>query len=505
MNSSNGRSKILIVDDSALNREILSSILDEKYDIVEAENGAEGLKLIKSMGVDLSLILLDIVMPVCDGFEVLEAMNRNGWIADIPVIMISSETGSNIVDRAYQLGVVDFIFRPFDAMIVDNRIKNTINLYSKQRRLSDLVTTQIYEKTRNSNMLISVLSHIVEFRNGESGMHVLHINTITEMLLRALIKRTDTYNITPADISVICTASSMHDIGKISIPGEVLNKPGRLTNEEFAIMKTHSMVGADMLESLPYSKDEPLIKYCYQICRWHHERYDGRGYPDGLKGEEIPISAQIVSIADVYDALTSERVYKPAYSHERAIEMIRGGECGTFSPMLLDCLGDISDELRETMKHDSLNDSVADDILALSDEISQNSDLSGSSRILRQFADVYQRHESFMALTNDMLFTYTISPATLELSVEGARFFGLSDTTLDSKQLEKLGSLIPKEEHEKIRQAVTATTPEKRDFKAVISLTRDGVTSDYEIPGRTAFSDDTEPVIIRVYGCIHKR
>ena len=208
------------------------------------------------------------------------------------------------------MGVTDYISRPFDALVVHRRVVNTIMLYAKQKKLVGMVADQIYEKEKSNRLLISILSHIVEFRNGESGLHVLHIQNITQLLLRQLMQMTDQYHLSSEDISLISTAAALHDIGKIAIPSEILNKPGRLTAEEFEIMKTHSTIGASMLEQLPLREEEPLVKIAYQICRWHHERYDGCGYPDKLQGEEIPIAAQIVALADVYDALTSERVYK---------------------------------------------------------------------------------------------------------------------------------------------------------------------------------------------------
>ena len=339
------RFKILIVDDAPINRMLLSDMLEESYDIVEAENGLQAVSILERSAQDFALVLLDIVMPELDGFGVLAYMNKNHWINDLPVIIISSETVPAIVRRAYQLGVSDFLGRPFDTEIVRQRVNNTILLYAKQRRLEDIVADQIYEKEKAKNLMISILSHIVEFRNGESGLHVLQITAITEMLLKALVKKTDRYQLTPEQISLISSASALHDIGKISIPNEILNKPGRLTKEEFEVIKTHSAVGAQMLMDLPFHNDEPLIRVAYSICRWHHERYDGKGYPDGLAGDEIPIDAQVVSLADVYDALTSERCYKRAFPHSKAMEMILGGQCGCFNPLLLECLTELGDAL----------------------------------------------------------------------------------------------------------------------------------------------------------------
>ena len=344
------KQQILIVDDSEINREILKEILKEDYRILEAANGEECLEQLERYGTGISLVLLDIVMPEIDGFEVLAAMNQNHWIEDIPVIMISSEDSDSYIRRAYEMGVSDYISRPFDAKIVYQRVLNMIKLYAKQRRLIHLVTRQIYEKERNNRMMIGILSQIVEFRNGESGLHVIHINLITQLLLEQLVKKTGKYQLSWEDRLLIATASALHDIGKIGIDERILNKPGKLTKEEFEIMKAHTLIGAQMLDNLDMYRNEKLLKLAYEICRWHHERYDGKGYPDGLVGEEIPISAQVVSLADVYDALVSERVYKKAFSHEKALEMIQNGECGTFNPLLLQCMTEAQDKLKTMME-----------------------------------------------------------------------------------------------------------------------------------------------------------
>lgn len=342
--------RILVVDDSEMNREILSEILSEEYDIIEADSGDTCIDMLRKYETGISLVLLDIVMPGMDGFGVLNYMNRHHYLEDIPVIMISSEDSAEIVRRAYEMGVSDYINRPFDAGVVHRRVYNTIKLYAKQRRLITLITNQVYEKEKNNRMMVGILSQIVEFRNGESGSHVLNINIFTGMLLESLVQKTDKYNITWSERLLITTASALHDIGKIGIDDKILNKPGRLTDEEFKIMQNHTIIGASILENMGSYQDEELMKVAYQICRWHHERYDGKGYPDGLKGDEIPISAQVVSLADVYDALVSERVYKKAYSHEKAIEMITNGECGCFNPILLECLLDIQDRIKRKMK-----------------------------------------------------------------------------------------------------------------------------------------------------------
>ena len=354
------RYRILIVDDSEMNRMILSEMLKDEFEILEAENGSACLDMLNRYETKISLILLDIVMPGMNGFGVLEYMNRNNLIGDIPVIMISGEDSGEVIKQAYERGVSDYIKRPFDMEVVHRRVLNTIKLYAKQRRLVAMVTNQVFEKEKNSRMLISVLSEIVEFRNGESGMHVLNINILTTMILEQLVKKTDKYPLSWSNRMLISTASSLHDIGKIGIDEKILNKPGRLTPEERKIMEKHTVIGADMLANLQMYEDEPLMKVAYQICRWHHERYDGKGYPDGLKGEEIPISAQVVALADVYDALTSERVYKKAYSHEEAVQMICNGECGTFNPLLLECLCEIQDPIKKELQEAAYRSEMSD-------------------------------------------------------------------------------------------------------------------------------------------------
>ena len=339
------KQQILLVDDSEINREILTEILKDDYRILQAENGEEGIRILQEHENDIALVLLDILMPGLNGFAVLNLMNVNHWIEDIPVIIISAENSSDYVRKAYELGASDYVNRPFDSKTVYQRVYNIIKLYAKQKRLLSLVKDQIYENEKNNQMMISILSHIVEFRNGESGKHVLHINILTGLLLDKLTQKSDKYFISGNEQYLITTASALHDIGKIGIDEKILNKPGKLTAEEFEIMKQHTVIGEEMLKNLEFYQDEELVRYAREICRWHHERYDGRGYPDGLVGDEIPIAAQVVSMADVYDALTSERVYKKAFSHEKAMEMILNGECGNFHPLLLECLQEIAGEI----------------------------------------------------------------------------------------------------------------------------------------------------------------
>ena len=343
------KQKILIVDDSEINRAMLKEILGEGYEYLEAENGLRAIEILRRR-TDIALVLLDLIMPEMDGFDVLRVMQCYAWQEEIPVIVISAAEDNRSVERAYDMGVADYIRRPFERVMVLRRVKNALMLYAKQKRLTRLVTDQVYEKEHNGVLMISILSHVVEFRNSESGQHVLHIRTLTDLLLHQLVQKTDRYQLDESDISLISTASALHDIGKMAIDDAILNKPGRLTSEEFEIMKTHTTIGADMLLELGrHHVGNALMEYAYQIARWHHERWDGKGYPDGLKGDEIPIAAQVVSVADVYDALTSVRVYKDAIPHKEAIQMILDGKCGTFNPLLLDCLLEVQDRIAETL------------------------------------------------------------------------------------------------------------------------------------------------------------
>lgn len=343
------RQQILIVDDSEMNRMILCEMLKSEFNVLEAADGRECMNILEEKRNEISLVLLDIVMPIMNGYEVLGEMGKRKWIEQLPVIMISSDDSVQTIRKVYDMGVSDYISRPFDAKVVYRRVVNTIRLYARQRWLTNILTEQIRVKEENRKTMIAILSQIVEFRNGESGLHVQHINILTKLLLNRLLQVTDKYSITPVDQELIVMASSLHDIGKVGVSEAILNKPGKFTSEEFDEMKKHTLIGASILESLELYHDSPLVKIAYEICRWHHERYDGKGYPDGLVREEIPISAQIVSLADVYDALVSERVYKKAYSHEKAFEMIMNGECGVFNPILLRCLDDIKEEVRNNV------------------------------------------------------------------------------------------------------------------------------------------------------------
>ncbi|MDE6594367.1 MAG: response regulator [Oscillospiraceae bacterium] len=494
------KEKILIVDDSEMNRLILEDILEDDYDVVHAENGAKAVELLKKMSSEFSLVMLDMVMPEMDGFDVLNIMNQYHWIENLPVIMISVENSANYIERAYDMGVTDYIRRPFDAISVRRRVINTIKLYANQRKLVSLVADQIYEKEKNNSMMVTILSHIVEFRNGESGMHVLHVRTITETILTRLVAKYENIKLTRADISMISLASALHDIGKIMIPDEVLNKPGKLTNEEFAIMKKHSMMGADMLADLPF-KDEPIVKTSYEICRWHHERYDGRGYPDGLVGDAIPLSAQVVSVADVYDALTSERVYKKAFSHEKAMEMILGGECGAFNPMILECLKEVASQLREELTTGSNASKSRQDVQEITETMLKSNEISFSEQMTGMLDMERVKYQFLSSISREIQFDYVDDPSVLTMPKWSAEKLGLQENVIDPKKNEKVLEIFSIDRINEMSALIHSTTPDDPVVEYGCELKLDGQTKPYKIICRSVWSGGSN---MRYIGAVGK-
>lgn len=344
------RQSVLIVDDSELNRKMLGQMLGSRFDIAEAASGEACLQLLEQNATGISIVLLDIHMPGIDGFTVLEEMNQKNLLEQIPVIMISSEDTVDAVRRAFDLGASDYISRPFDAKVVYQRIINTIQLYAKQRRLSAMAADLAFEKERASRMMIGILSQVVEKRNGESRDHVQRVAQLTSMLLAGLAQKTDRYPLTREMRRTIATAAALHDIGKMEICEDLLHKEGPLTEAERRTLQSHTLLGAQMLEEQPECRDDAFARTAYNICRWHHERYDGGGYPDGLQGEQIPIEAQVVGLADVYERLVSRPVDGRARTHSEVVQIICTGVCGAFNPLLLDCLQDMEAEIARAMQ-----------------------------------------------------------------------------------------------------------------------------------------------------------
>lgn len=475
-----------------MNRSILADILGEEYEILEAEDGVQAISMLQKHAIEISAVLLDIVMPHMDGFEVLKVMNQRHWIDDIPVIMISAENSSKQVEQAYELGVTDFIIRPFDALVVHRRVVNTVLLYTKQKRLLAIVAAQIDEKEYRNSLMVDILSHLVEFRNGESSQHILNVRTLTEVLLRQLQKRTDRYQLTQADISSINTAAALHDIGKIAIDEKILNKPGRLTKEEFEVMKTHALTGAEMLGNLPAYQNEPLVKFAYEICRWHHERYDGKGYPDGLVGEEIPISAQVVALADVYDALTSKRCYKEAFPHAQAIQMILNGECGTFNPLLLECLQSVEGNLEnELINAQGRGRQIVR--CNLMREMLHGEKLFASERSVHLLYQERMKYNFFSAMTEEIQFEYTLASDMLNLSSWGASKLGLSEDIIDPIHDENVTRVLGENVWRNLLEKLLATTPEQPLINYECPIRIGGESRWYRIISQAIWSGDDPP------------
>ncbi len=495
------KQKILIADDSEMNRELLAAILEEEYEIIQVNDGVQAVDCLQRHAEEISLLLLDIVMPHMDGFEVLSYMNKEHWIDSIPVVIISSENSPIYIKRGYDLGATDFIGKPFDANMVLRRSANAILLGAKQRRMTSIVSNQIYEREKSSKLMINILSHIVEFRNGESGLHVLHIQTITEMLLRQLVqKENNRYALSKEQIRMITTASALHDIGKISIPDEILNKPGRLTAEEFAVIKGHSMAGANMLSELPLDqKEEPLVMTAYEICRWHHERYDGGGYPDGLKGEEIPVSAQVVALADVYDALTSQRCYKAAYSHEKAIEMILAGQCGAFNPLMLECLLDISSSLKKKMGYKSKERYEQTDLSDIASRF-HDFEMDSSEKIVQQLEFERMRYNFLAEGSRNIVFTYTISPPLLTFNQAGCKRSGITEPSFSPLQSGVLKDLVEEQSLKRLIRKITQATRETPDVTSNLFLTDGKNPCHYRCKCRVIWTDGAEKGYTGVVG-----
>ena len=491
------KQKILIVDDSVINRALLKEILGDKYQYEEAVNGSDALSFLRHTP-DIDLMLLDMVMPDMDGFAVLEAMNRYHWIEQIPVIVISAEQTDDFMERAYTLGATDYIRRPFYSLIVRRRVENTIMLYRRQRQLTALISRQVLEKEKLSSMLLGIFGSVIESHNGENNQHILRVRTITEALLRQLIKETGRYHLTESDIIRIGMASALHDIGKSRVPTELLTKPGRLTPEEFAVVKTHTTAGAAILQSLPAWQNDPLVKTAYEICRWHHERWDGSGYPDGLKGEAIPIAAQVVAMADVYTALTSERSYKPAFDHETAIQMILGNECGVFNPLLLKCLLAIGPQLtnRADLSQGSRDDLL--DSLRLSEELLRSNGLSGETMTQRALDLQCRKAEFYAAQCGGIQFDFSIPSRRITITnwLEPPKCRNLTTTMAHANELH----LLRPEDYQRLFELAKQATPDAPEFTMDAPITVGLSGRMFRLTARVLWSSGVSPQPVCVVG-----
>lgn len=465
------KEKILIADDSEMNQMLLEEILSDKYEYVMAKDGTEAVDILEKND-DIDLVMLDINMPKMDGFDVLEIMNLRHWISEVPVIIISSESDVDFIRRGYDLGASDYISRPFDLTVVRRRVENTLMLYVRQKRLVRLVEEQVYEREKTNNTMINILSHVIEYRNNESGQHILHVRMMTDILLRRLIEITDKYPLTETDISMIASVSALHDIGKISVPKAILNKPGKLDPEEWEIMKSHAAIGDSMLYDIGMQQSETLMNLAHEICRWHHERWDGRGYPDGLKGDEIPISAQVVAMADVYDALTSERCYKKSFDHATAIKMITNGECGAFNPLLIQCLLDVQDQLFENMHTDPRRFDYRQEAKRLSDEMLEQKELMPNNRAHSLLTFEQKKAEFFAEQCGGIQFEFDHWTNTVHLKDWNAPV----DQREKSMYLTEWNdvSLLSEKDWIALREKLKATTPERPEVKMIVQIPVNG-------------------------------
>lgn len=496
---------ILIADDIELNRAIIAEIFNKNYRIIEVENGKRVLDAIAVHGRAIKMVLLDIIMPEMDGYEVLQAMAGNGWLKQIPVIIITSDSSEKAALRCYNLGVSDMVKKPFNPEIVRRRVENVIELYAHKFDLETMIKKQIttmeeQEARLNqaNSFVIDALSTVIEFRSGESGQHIRRIRGLTRYLTNNLVHQYPEYDMQPAMVEAIASAATMHDIGKIAIPDSVLLKPGKLTDKEFEVMKTHTIRGCEILETLDYTQDEDYFKLCYEICRYHHERWDGKGYPEGLREDKIPIWAQIVSLADVYDALTSERVYKPPYSHEQAVTMILNGECGVFNPKLIMCfkecvehIRDNLDENREKAEGERLvpyRPSSHLKPLRLTD-IEEMDTI--SERVMWLLEVEQEKYRVLSEMSGEIIFDYNLLNDRIEFSEKASDIFGM-DTQIEHfiKRIQESG-FIEQEQLKELIDSIKKITPEQPFFRQELRLKlKDNSYEWYELYANAIFDSD---------------
>lgn len=464
--------KLLIADDSEMNRAILANMLEQDFEIIETTDGEETIAALENYHGVISALLLDIVMPGKSGFDVLEEVKRRRWIDDIPTIMISAETNNKYIDRAFELGASDYISRPFAPGIIRHRIINTILLHTKKQQLVDAVASRFYRREKSNEVMVSILDYAVELRSGEQGMHMFGVNRLTELILKRLAEKTNKYNISESDIEVISMASGLHDIGKLLIPEEILKKPGRLTEEEFETVKHHTQIGAGIITELPIYQNEELAKYAATICHWHHERWNGEGYPDGLKGDEIPLAAQVVSIADAYDALTNARSYKKAYSHEKAVEMICNGECGTFNPLILECMVEVAGTTRPSeaamevwQKNDPIHRAV--------EAFYQGQD-TVAARMTLQLEDANTKQEFMSNLSDEIWFEYTAQPSSVHLSKGASDHTGLPSVIINPQEDKAFRKIIGKDVIEQLKKQIEEMSAEEVHTELMAKIELDG-------------------------------
>lgn len=465
--------KILIADDSELDRALLVDMLEHDFSILEVSDGKEAVAALQAHRGEIEVLLLDVVMPQMDGFEVLAYMNETGFIKEVPVIMISAEKGSAYIDKAFKLGAADYVGRPFVPSVVRRRIINTTLLHTKKQQLMSIVTERFYQKEKNNELLVAILGHAVESHGAEDGTHMAHVGLATGLLLQRLAEKTDRYHLEQADVEAIRMASELHDIGKLQIPSEILTKPGPLTAEEYEIVKRHTMLGAKIITELPIYQNERLVKYAIEICHWHHERWNGDGYPDGLRGDEIPIAAQVVSLADAYDALTSKRCYKEAYSNEKAMSMLDAGDCGSFNPLLLECLHEIEHRLVQELKVDFIADPHQSAARRVVEEL-YNGTGDSDTRVAAQLEEEHSKRKFFSELTEEIWFEYTAQPSALALSAGAVRLTGLPRLMVDPLDCAELKTVISPDLIASVRERIQGMTADETYFETEAEIVLEG-------------------------------
>lgn len=492
--------KILIIDKNEENISLLSSFLSQRYNVLTASNKIQALYLFKHFGADIDIVFLSFMSDKAESFKILSIINDHPFLRDIPVIAISDS--DDTIKAAFSLGAVDSIAPPFIPSALLKRVHNVLTISKKQKKFSFMVSEKIYENEKNNDLMISILSHIIEFRNGESSNHVLRINIITEKLLCQTAKITDKYNLTPETISTITAASVLHDIGKIRIPDNILTKPERLTDKEFETVKSHTIEGVKLLDELVFFQNEPIIKTAKEICRWHHERYDEKGYPDGLVGDETPISAQVVAIADVYASLTSELVYKAPLPHSEAIDMICSNKCGCFNPILLKALRDISDILQTSIRTSFLTDNGKQKIRRLADFIFKFSDPAIPSRLADYIDREKITYKFFTSMTNEIYFDYSAGNSTLTFSSYAAKKLGVDEVISNPMENSSIINIIGEKSLKKLVSSIIETTPQNPIFQTNCKLLIDGEKHWYKIICHVFWSTDVTPKYLGVIGKI---
>lgn len=506
------KNKILIVDDVELNRAILSELFISEYEVLEADNGKTAVELMEDYRDDVAIVLMDIVMPIMNGLEALEIMNAKGLIEKVPVFLITAESSNEAISKGFKLGVVDVILKPFNPDNICQRVNNIIELYSHRYELETLVKNQMEkieaqnEQLRNFNVaMIDVLSTVVEFRDCESGQHVHRVRKMTKTLLKVLGSENPKYWMSDEAIDNIADAAALHDIGKIAIPDRILKKPGKLDPEEFEIMKKHTLFGCEILETIDSLKqNKEQYQYCYNICRWHHEKWDGKGYPDGVSGDEIPIYAQIVSIADCYDALTTDRCYKKAFAHQKAVSMIKNGECGTFNPELLQCFLEISDSLPTILES-------GDDLTDLKNNYRQASQSdspekkpqceSDFNRIIHLLEIEREKQEALFSMSGDIIFDYDVQKDKLTFSDEFKEVFGGECVIDGARAYLRRHEILVESDYQAIRGLYYAMSEENREYtKEIRMINKAGEEVWYRIYSTSIWDKERKNVLLNVLG-----